>query len=60
MKTVYCPVKGAQITGADCIVICDISENLLKPSVIPAGIVWNDEQCKKCLRCQYHDGLDED
>ena len=58
MKTVYCPVKGAAITGADCMIICDVSEKLLKTSVLPDGIVWNDEQYQKCLRCPYHDDLD--
>ena len=60
MKTVYCPVKGAPINGTDCIIICDVAEKMIKPSMIPAGIEWNEEQRRKCLRCQYHDDLDED
>ncbi len=58
MKTVYCPVKGGQITGGDCLIICDVADRFIKPSVLPEGIEWNEEQCERCKNCQYHNDVD--
>ncbi len=58
MKTVYCPVKKGQINGGDCIVICDVADYMIKPSVLPEKIEWNEEQRQKCLQCKWH--ADED
>ena len=57
MKTVYCPVMDAQIDGGACIVICDVADRMLKPSVLPENIMWNEEQRQKCLNCPYHADL---
>ena len=59
MKTVYCPVKDNQIDGGDCLIICDVADRLIKPSVLPKGIEWNEKQCEKCKNCQYHNDVDE-
>lgn len=56
-KTVYCPVKEDQIDGGECIIVCDVADNLVKPTVIPDGIEWNDLQCQRCKDCQYHDDI---
>lgn len=57
MNTVQCPVTGAPIDGAGCLVICDVADKMLKPSALPEGIVWNEEQRQKCLKCKYHADL---
>ena len=54
MKTVYCPVKDDQINGTDCLVICDIADKLINPTLIPEGIKWDEQQRHKCLACKYH------
>lgn len=54
MRTVYCPVKDGQINGTDCLIVCDIADKLIKPTLLPTGIKWDEEQCKKCLACEYH------
>lgn len=60
MKTVYCPVKADQVDGGDCIVICDVADHMIKPSVLPDGIEWNEEQRQKCLNCKWHADLDQE
>ena len=60
MKTVHCPIKDAQVDGGDCLVICDVADRMIKPSVLPEGIVWNEEQRQKCLSCPYHADLDSE
>ena len=54
MKTVPCPVKGDEINGDDCLIVCDVADRLLKPTVLPEGIEWSEEQRQKCLQCKYH------
>ena len=56
-NTVYCPVKKDQIDGGDCIIVCDVADNLAKPTVLPEGILWNDTQRQKCKDCQYHNDI---
>lgn len=58
MKTVYCPVKTTQVNGTDCMVICDVADRLLNPSVLPNGITWSEEQRERCLKCSYHADLE--
>ncbi len=53
-KTVYCPVKQGKINGTDCLVICDVADRMFKPSVIPEGIPWSEEQRQICKQCKYH------
>ncbi len=55
MKTVYCPVINGQIDGTTCLEIVLVADKEAKPTILPKGVVWNDEQCKKCLACKYHD-----
>lgn len=58
MKTVYCPVKTTRVNGTDCMVICDVADRLLNPSVLPNGITWSEEQRERCLKCPYHADLE--
>lgn len=60
MKTVYCPVKDAQVNGDDCLIICDVADRMIKPSVLPEGIKWDEMQREKCLKCSYHADLGYD
>lgn len=53
-NTVYCPVKGDEITGNDCIIVCDVADGMIKPTCLPEGIAWNEEQRNKCISCMYH------
>lgn len=57
MKTVYCPVINDNIDGVDCYIICDVAEGYVKPTLLPKAIMWNDEQCTKCKKCQYHNDI---
>ena len=59
MKTVPCPVKGDQINGTDCLIICDVADGLIKPQALPEGIEWNEQQCTKCKLCKYHSDIEE-
>lgn len=59
MKTVYCPVKDDNINGADCYIICDVADGYVKSTLLPEGVEWNEEQCKRCKNCQYHNDVDE-
>ena len=55
MAMEYCPVAEKYIDGGDCIIICDVAEEVLEPDKLPKGIEWNEKQCKKCKNCKYHD-----
>lgn len=54
MKTVYCPVKDGQINGDDCLLICDVSDRLVKPKALPEDIEWDEQQRINCKACKYH------
>lgn len=56
-KTVYCPVKGAQINGTDCLIMCDIVDELINPRCVPIGIVWDEKMREICKVCKYHDDI---
>lgn len=58
MKTVYCPVKKSQITGTDCLIVCDVTDRLLKPSALPQGIDWDEHLREVCAKCKYHSDLE--
>lgn len=51
---VYCPVADKDIDGGDCIIICDVADKMIKPTILPEGVIWNEEQREKCISCQYH------
>ena len=57
--TVNCPVKGSEITGDDCIIVCDVADGMIKPACLPQGIEWSKEQQLKCKLCEYHADLTE-
>ena len=54
MDKVFCPVANRDIDGGDCIIICDVADKMIKPTVLPEGVIWNEEQREKCISCQYH------
>ena len=54
IEKVYCPITDKDIDGGDCIIICDVADKMIKPTVLPEGVIWNEEQCEKCISCQYH------
>ncbi|MBQ3195298.1 MAG: hypothetical protein IJB65_02415 [Clostridia bacterium] len=57
MKTVYCPLKDARINGDDCLIVCDVVDGLIKPTLIPDEIKWS-EQCREiCKKCRYHEDI---
>lgn len=53
MDTVFCPVANKDIDGGDCVVICDVADRLIKPTVLSEDIHWDEEQRAKCRNCQY-------
>ena len=54
MDKVYCPVKQDNIDGGECLVICDVADRMIKPTVLSEGISWNKEKQKLCLECKFH------
>lgn len=60
MKTVYCPVINGQVDGSTCFEIVLVADHEAKPSILPQSIEWNDKQREKCLKCPYHNDLEED
>lgn len=57
--TVFCPVIDGQIDGTTCLEIVLVADKEAKPTILPKGIEWNEEQCKKCLACKYHADIEE-
>ncbi len=57
METVFCPVMGKDVNGTDCLIICDVADELINPRVLPEGVEWNEEQRNKCKGCKYHADL---
>lgn len=58
MKTIYCPVKDGQVDGTTCLDIVLVADKEAKPSILPCGLKWDEEQRKKCLTCKYHTDVD--
>ncbi len=54
MDIIYCPVADKNVGIDDCIITRDVADRLVKPSVLPEGISWNEEQRAKCISCKYH------
>lgn len=48
MNTVFCPVMEKEIDGTNCLIICDVADKFIKPTVLPEGIKWSEEQRAKC------------
>lgn len=57
MDKVYCPVKQDDIDGGEYLVICDVADRMIKPTVLPEGIDWNKEKQNLCLKCKFHDDI---
>lgn len=53
-KTVFCPVINREVDGTTCFEIVLVADKEMKPSILPEGIKWDEEQRKKCLACKYH------
>ena len=61
MNTVYCPVIEGQIDGATCMEIVDVADGMISERILKdynPPIQWNDNQCKKCLKCKWHADFD--
>lgn len=57
-KTAFCPSVGRNVTSTECVVICDVTDRLLKPRVLDdfePPIQWNDERAEKCRLCEWHE-----
>ena len=54
---VFCSVKQDYINGIDCLLICDVADRMLKPTVLPEGVNWSESHRKVCVNCQYHNDL---
>lgn len=59
MITVYCPVMEKQVDGDTCLEIVLVTDRVAKPTILPDGIEWSEKQREKCLRCPYHDDLED-
>ena len=57
MDTVFCPVANRDIDGGDCVVICDVADRMIKPTVLPEDIQWDEEQRAKCLAPRWGKGM---
>lgn len=59
MNTVFCPVINGQIDGTSCLEIVLVADREANPSILPEGVIWNEEQREKCLTCKYHADVEE-
>jgi hypothetical protein len=59
MNTVFCPVINGQIDGTSCLDIVLVADKEANPTILPKGVIWDDEQCNKCLACKYHADIEE-
>ena len=57
-NTVFCPVINGQIDGTTCLEIVLVADREAKPTILPKGVEWNEEQRKKCLTCKYHNDVE--
>lgn len=57
MNTVFCPVMEKEIDGTNCLIICDVADKFIKPTVLPEGIKWSEEQRAKCKGGIYHSDI---
>lgn len=58
MNTVFCPVMNKKVDGTTCLEIVLVADHEAKPSILPQGLEWNDQQREKCLKCPYHADLE--
>lgn len=56
--TVFCPVMNRQVDGTTCLEIVLVTDREAKPTILPEGLEWNEEQRQKCLACKYHDDIE--
>ncbi len=56
-KLVFCPVYKRKIDGTECLVMCDVADRMIKSSVLPNEVKWDEEQGTKCIKCKYHADL---
>lgn len=54
IRKVYCPIYNREINGTECIVLCDVSDKMIKPDVLPDEITWKEDR-ETCKQCKYHD-----
>ena len=56
-KTFICPAINCEVDSTDCLVICDVTDHILKASVLDrfdTEITWNEETAEKCRACEWH------
>ena len=58
MNTVFCPVRNEQVDGTTCLEICIVADREAKPTILPEGTEWNEEQRQKCLNCKWHSDIE--
>lgn len=58
-NTVFCPVTNGQIDGTTCLDIVLVADREAKPSILPEGVKWSEEQRQKCLACKYHADIED-
>ena len=57
VQEVFCPVANRTISEIDCIEICDVANEMIRPAaldVFDPPIEWNDEQKRRCRCCEHH------
>lgn len=47
-----------KVDGTTCLEIVLVADHEAKPSILPQGLEWNDQQREKCLKCLYHADLE--
>ena len=50
MNTVFCPVTGGQVDGTTCLEIVLVADHEAKPSILPNGITWSEEQRERFVQ----------
>lgn len=56
-KAFLCPAINREVDSTECLVICDVTDHMLKSSVLDrfeTEIKWSEEIAEKCLACEWH------
>lgn len=51
----HCDLIDSEINGNDCIIVCDVTDDMLKENVIDGKFTVKKDYKEICKKCKYHD-----
>jgi hypothetical protein len=54
VRKAMCPIKNEEISGDECLLICDVVDGFIKLSALPENMAWDEDKSKICKGCPYH------